>query len=494
MAQPNILFIVSDQHAQRALGCYGDTVGATPRLDALARDGVVFDNAYCPSPICGPSRMSMMTGREPHQNRCWLNTDILNSGTPTYAHALGAAGYRTALIGRMHFIGPDQTHGFAERLVGDHSANWPGNPTFDHGALRGTAGPDRASIDKSGAGVNAYDWKDRDTAAAAVDWLRREGKVRAREPASPFHLTIGFMLPHPPYVADPEDFAAMQDKVPPPAIARPAAEREHPRTRRWRTERGIDDVDAGAVSRARQAYWGMVRRLDGLIGDVLDALEAAGLAEDTLVIYASDHGDHLGDRGLFWKHTFFDESAKIPLIMRWPNRLPAGGRRDGIAGLIDLGATMADAAGAAWTGGGDSLLPLAADPGVPWRDEITCEYCTTGTAYGQSSSQRSIHRMVRRGRYKLCYYHGLPPQMFDMVSDPFEQEDLAASEPHAAVRKALLDRVLSDWDPDEIAGQLVARERDAALLARWAQRTGPDETHRWSMPDGKSPTLMPTRT
>src|SRR6185312_433223 len=214
-AQPDIVFIFSDQHAQRVSGCYGDRAGVTPRLDALAREGVVFDNAYCAAPICGPSRMALMTGREPHVNRCWLNDDVLNSGTPTFAHALGAAGYRTALVGRMHFIGVDQTHGFSERLVGDHSANWPGNPSFDHGELRGTAGPDLVSVTKSGAGINAYDWKDRDAAAAAAGWLKAAGERRAAGDATPFMLTVGFMLPHPPYVADPEDFAAVAGLVPP---------------------------------------------------------------------------------------------------------------------------------------------------------------------------------------------------------------------------------------------------------------------------------------
>lgn len=489
MKKPNILFILSDQHAQRALGCYGDTAGVTPNLDQLANEGTLFENAYCASPICGPSRMSLMTGRQPHQNQCWLNGDILNSGTPTFAHALGAAGYRTTLIGRMHFIGPDQTHGFDERLIGDHSSNWPGNPSFDHGELQGTAGPHRVSVEKSGSGINAYDWKDRDTASAAIEWLNNEGKRQKSDDAKPFHLTVGLMLPHPPYVADPEDFAALEGRVPPPAIPRPDAAGEHAWLNSWRRQCGIDDIDVASVNRARQAYWAMVRRLDQLIGAVLHTLDQAGLADNTLVVYASDHGDHLGDRGLFWKHTFYDESAKIPLIMRWPGNLPSGSRCSSVVGLTDLGATMLDAAGGGWTGGGGSLLPVAQDPAAPWADEVFSEYCT-GLDDPWASSTPTIHRMVRQGRYKLCYYHGLPAQLFDMQDDPRELTDLSIDKHFASIYDALLQRVLHNWDPQEIERKLAARERDAALLLEWAKRTSPSEVHRWSMPPDKRPSLV----
>ena len=125
---PNLLFIFSDQHARHVAGCYGDQVVATPNIDRIAAEGVRFDNAVCPSPICVPSRMSMLTGRHPFRQSCWTNDDVLPSGTPTWLHAMGAAGYRPALMGRLHAIGPDQLHGYAEREIGDHSPNVPGVP------------------------------------------------------------------------------------------------------------------------------------------------------------------------------------------------------------------------------------------------------------------------------------------------------------------------------------------------------------------------------
>ena len=124
--QPNILFIMSDQHAPRVTGCYGDEIVRTPNLDKLAAKGTTFDNAYTPSPLCVPARMSFLTGKYPSSQNCWTNSDSLASDLPTTAHSLGAAGYKPKLVGRLHSIGPDQMHGYEERFVGDHSTNWIG--------------------------------------------------------------------------------------------------------------------------------------------------------------------------------------------------------------------------------------------------------------------------------------------------------------------------------------------------------------------------------
>ena len=156
--RPNILYIQSDQHNPNVTGCYGETTVRTPNLDALASRGTIFTNAYCASPICVPSRMSLLTGRYPYENEVWCNTQTLSSAIPTYAHAMGAAGYRPVQIGRLHFVGYDQLHGFAERYVGDHSPNYMGSlHPVDHGDLEGTAGPTRVALEKSGYGQSSYE-------------------------------------------------------------------------------------------------------------------------------------------------------------------------------------------------------------------------------------------------------------------------------------------------------------------------------------------------
>ena len=175
LSRPNLLYIHSDQHSPHTTGCYGNDLVETPNLDRLAASGVVFDSAYCCSPICVPSRMSMLSGRHPYQNEVWTNEHALDSSIPTIAHAMGAAGYRPELVGRMHALGPDQLHGYAARFVGDHSANYPGNPGPDRGTLEGTAGPQHMSLERSGAGQSGYQVHDEEVTSVIIARLNQLG-------------------------------------------------------------------------------------------------------------------------------------------------------------------------------------------------------------------------------------------------------------------------------------------------------------------------------
>ena len=363
--RPNLLYIHSDQHNPYVTGCYGDSLVETPHLDALAARGVVLDHTYCPSPICVPSRMSMLSGRYPHENGVWTNSHILDSGIPTFAHAMGAGGYRPALIGRMHSVGPDQLHGYAERLVGDHGPNQPGGRSVDHGMLEGTAGPARISLELSGHGQSAYQVHDEDVTAATVHYLDRLGvQKRAGQPTEPFSLSVGFMLPHQPFVARREDYERYFGKVPPPQNPEPFGDHLHPHIKRWRSACNIEEVSATEIERARAAYWALVYRMDVLIGQILNALRENDLEGNTLVVYMSDHGEQVGEHGLWWKQTFYEDSAKVPAILAWPGHLPEGRRCDKVTSSLDLNATMIEALGcpALPHSRGRSLLPLLTDP------------------------------------------------------------------------------------------------------------------------------------
>ena len=317
--RPNLLFLFSDQHARRVAGCYSDTTGTTPNLDRLASEGVVFDNVYCPSPLCVPSRMAMLTARHPYEQECWTNDDYLRSDAPTWVHGVGAAGYRPVLAGRLHSMGPDQLHGYAERMVGDHSPNWGGVPRHDLGVLDKANDPWPESLARSGIGQSAYQVKDAETASAACAFLRNVAKQREAGNDDPFCLTVGFLLPHPPYVAWREDYVRFDSRVPPAANAGPPSD-VHPWEAWWRSDRGIGDVAPSVAMRARTAYYGLVHRLDTMIGDILQCLRDCRLDDNTLVVYTADHGDQLGERGLWWKHTLFEDSVRVPLIMRCPGR------------------------------------------------------------------------------------------------------------------------------------------------------------------------------
>jgi choline-sulfatase len=478
---PNLLFLFSDQHAQRIAGCYGDPAAPTPHLDRLANDGVVFDNAYCPSPLCVPSRMSMLTGRYPFEQECWTNDDYLRSDAATWLHAAGAAGYRPVLAGRLHSMGPDQLHGYAQRMVGDHSPNWGGVPRHDLGVLDKANDPWRESLDRSGVGQSAYQVKDVETAAAACEYLRGIGRERRAGRETPFCLTVGLLLPHPPYVAWREDYARFEGRIAPPAHREPPAQ-PHAWEAWWRENRGIASLDDAAVMRARTAYYGLVYRMDALIGDVLACLAAEGLGDDTLVVYTTDHGDQLGERGLWWKHTLYEDSVRVPLIVRWPERIPAGGRRAQVCDLLDVAATMVDALGgpALPYSHGRSLLPVARDASAPWRDEVFVEHCTDNVP-AWTGGRAAQQRMIRSGKLKLIYAHGYAPQLFDLAADPYERNDLAGDPAHAAVRDALLARVLESWDPDHVARRIRERRRDKDVIDAWARQVRPRDEFRWQL-------------
>ncbi|MFN2203476.1 MAG: sulfatase-like hydrolase/transferase [Caldilineaceae bacterium] len=482
--RPNLLYIHTDQHSPFVTGCYGDPLVQTPNLDRLAAEGVVFDNVYCASPICVPSRMSMLTGRYPYQNEVWTNEHVLDSGIPTLAHAMGAAGYRPALAGRMHSLGPDQLHGYAERMVGDHSSNFVGGAGPDRGVLNGTAGPHRISLQRSGPGQSAYQVHDEYVTASAIDFLNREAAcrraLRAYDEVEPFNLTVGYMLPHAPFVARRKEYEYYAARMRPPR--NPSIPRDdHAHLRWWRAYAEIEDVTVEEALRARSAYWALVGTVDTMVGEILTALHENGLADNTLVVYTSDHGEMVGEHGLWWKHVFYEESVKVPLIMSWPGLIPTGQRCPRVVSALDVGATILEALGAPRlpNGVGRSTLGLidgSADP-PKWEDVAFSEYCSDEFCPDGGCFQR----MVRWNEWKLIYYHSQPPQLFNLREDPGELRDRAADIECREVVETLTALVLDGWDPDWVRSKMEAKKADVALLRDWASRTNPLETYRWAM-------------
>jgi len=485
MARTNLIYIHSDQHSPFVMGCGGAAVVATPHLDRLATEGVVLDACYCPSPLCVPSRMATLAGRYPSDNRVWTNSHILDSATPTLAHAMGAGGYRPTLVGRMHAVGPDQLHGYAERLIGDHGPNHIGGRGADHGDLSGTAGPGRVSLTKSGAGQSAYQVHDEDVTAASVDWLNRFGVAkRAGQTQDPFSLSVGFMLPHQPFVARAEDYERYVDRVPPPRTPQEFDDDLHPHLHAWRAACGIKDVPVDEVQRARAAYWGLVDRMDQLIGQILEALERNDLLDNTLIVYTSDHGEQAGEHGLWWKQTFYEDSARIPAILWWPGQLPAGVRCDRVCSSLDLNATMLDALDCPSlpASRGRSLLSLLRDESTPWEDVAFCEFCLDQAgAAGPVEDAGVFQRMIRYGDWKLNYYHQQPAQLFNLREDPRERIDRVADPECAQIVADLTQRVLDGWDPEAIATHMAAQRQDREIHAAWTRNTEPADVYRWDL-------------
>jgi hypothetical protein len=244
-----------------------------------------------------------------------------------------------------------------------------------------------------------------------------------------------------------------------PRLPAPGANAEHPYLRGWREHTGSLDLPADWERRARTAYYGLTTAMDRMIAAILDKLDEAGLAQDTLVVYASDHGDQLGERGLWWKQTFYDQSVAIPLVMRWPGRLPEGERR--VTGLQPARcrrhhARCAGCPGLAGRAGAEPARRRSSNPNSPWLDETFAEYCTDGVARWTGTAPVQ-QRMVRSGRFKLVYYHGLAPQLFDLAADPDELVDLAEEPGHRAGQEG----------PDRPrAGGLGSRRHCAAHVAQ----------------------------
>jgi len=478
--RPNVLVLMSDQHSSHVLGCRGDKVARTPNLDGLAASGVLFENAYCQSPLCVPARASFLTGRQPHETRVWTNGDALPSDTPTFAHSLGAAGYDTALIGRMHFNGVDQWHGFAKRLVGSLSPMYPHlEYPLPPNLLEGAKGSSRDAIRVAGPGRTAYQVYDEQVTQATVEYLNQRGK----DARKPFCAVAGFVLPHSPYICAKQDWDYYYDRVTVPQPPPREVEGLHPAIRAWRRNRGVEDLTIEEIRRARTGYYGLVTEFDRHVGSILDALKKSGLSENTVVVYTTDHGEMAGEHGMWWKSNFYEGAVSTPLIMAWPGNMPAGRRIPEI--VSHVGPTLAALAGAEPlpSASGRSMAPLLSGSTQDWPNEAFSEYAPQ---LGVPAT-----RMIRSGPWKLVHFDGMRPQMFNLEDDPGELRDLGESPAHAEVRRRLLARVLHGWPADEMKRELSRRAREQRLIRLWSQQVKPEAPQQWIAPEGSNVFTQP---
>jgi choline-sulfatase len=475
-AKPNLLVIMSDQHSARVLGCAGDTVVRTPNLDRLATQGALFTNTYCQSPLCVPSRMSFLTSQQPTGIKVWTNGDTLPSDLPTFAHSLGAAGYETALIGRMHFNGLDQWHGFEKRLVGSLVPQYPHLPFPLTPALApGARGASKEGVTIAGPGRTAYQLYDEQVTEAAVQFLRE----RAKSPRGrPFCAVVGLILPHAPFVCEKADWDYYYPRVTIPEVPPGYFESLHPAVRTWRKNRGVDGLTTEQVRRARAGYYGLVTHLDRLIGRILDELKAVRLDGATAVFYTSDHGESAGENGMWWKFSGYETSVKVPLIASWPVVWKPARRVREVTSLIDMAPTLTELAGAPPlpSARGRSLTPLLEGKDVPWPNEAWSEF---PPAFGVPAM-----RIHRSGNWKLVHYDGQRPQLFDLENDPQEFRDLAEDSRYAEMRKQLQAKALAGWSAEEMRKGMEKHAAEGRILRQWALQVKPEPTSQWTAPPG----------
>jgi choline-sulfatase len=456
----NVLFLMADQLAAAFLPAYGQRVVKSPHIDALAEKGVVFDNFYCASPLCAPSRFTMMAGASVSRIGAYDNAAEFASDVPTFAHYLRAAGYRTALAGKMHFCGPDQLHGFEERLTTDiYPADFGWTPDWEHPEVRPSWYHNMLSVTQAGTCVrsNQLDFDDEVTYAARrhIYDLARSNEHR------PFCLTVSWTHPHDPYANLPELFDLYRDDdIPMPQVKAGDAPMD-PHTQRLRHVSDMDnyEITDADVRRARRAYFASISYVDRQVGIVMQALEESGLADSTVVLLTADHGDMLGERGLWYKMTWFENACRIPLIVSAPRTFKPG-RISGCASHLDLLPTLAEIAA---DGGrfapavpidGQSLL--GALSGGTQHDEAIGEYCGEGAI--------APLMMIRRGNWKFVHTPSDPDQLHDLKADPLEQENLAGEAAHAPTVEAFRKEVRQRWDLGKIKEQVIASQKRRRLV------------------------------
>ncbi len=475
--RPNLLIVMVDEHAASVAGCYGDSIAITPHLDQLAGEGVVFDNCYTNSPVCGPARESFLSGRWISQTSVWGNSCWLPSpDTPTFTAALAAAGYDVALSGKMHL---DRTRRYGMREV------WPShaNRFFKSGKgvrlgpeallAPSTLWPKRAA--NFHAGEDSVVLRhDRTAVDAAADFLASR---RSSDP--PFCLIVGLIAPHFPLVVPERWLARFRGRVPPPHVPHGYVESLPLNYRLYRAALGPTDDDSAATTAGRECYWGLVGWMDEQLGRLLTACERSPGREQTAIVYTSDHGENKGDHGMWWKGAMFDSATRVPLIVRWPQRWQGGQRRAGATSLIDVAATLADLGGiesAAYPAQGDSLMPWLDDATHAWKDNAVSEY------YGHYVA--SGFTMLREGDWKYVYHARRSPEsepereLYQLKSDPAELVNLAPRAESASTMQRLHQRLLAllGRDPEEIETQCRREIAIGYQRAADPQATGPDSS------------------
>ena len=462
LAPKNLLVIMSDEHNRRVLGAAGHPLVRTPHLDRLSARGTRFGAAYCTSPICVPSRAGFATGKYPHQVGYWDNADPYDGAVPSWHHLLRAAGRRVVSIGKLHFRGrPGDDHGFSEELVPMHVIDGIGDVK---GLVRENI-PRRNGYDKlaklAGPGESPYTRYDREIAARAQKWLREDAR---RSGERPWTLFVSFVCPHFPLIAPPQFY----DLYPPERIALPKQylpeERpHHPYLRDYDACVAYDlgfGGDHAKVRRAIAGYLGLVSFMDDNVGKVLDALDGAGLKDETRVVYTSDHGDNVGARGLWGKSTMYEESAGVPLVMAGPD-LPAGATCETPVSHVDLFPFVVESAGCAMPAGDyHGVSPLARLAAAPAERAVLSAYHAIGSTGGVT--------MLRKGRWKYVHCVRYRPQLFDLERDPEELVDLAGDPMHGATLARLEAELRRFCDPEEVDAR--AKRRQAELLARYGGR------------------------
>ncbi|MBQ0803366.1 MULTISPECIES: choline-sulfatase [unclassified Sulfitobacter] len=442
MTKPNILILMVDQlNGTLFPDGPADWLHA-PNLKKLAARSTRFKNAYTASPLCAPGRAAFMSGQLPSATGVYDNAAEFPSSVPTYAHHLRRAGYHTCLSGKMHFVGPDQLHGFEERLTTDiYPADFGWTPDYRKPGERiDWWYHNMGSV--TGAGVaeitNQMEYDD----AVAFEATRKIYDLSRGLDDRPWCMTVSFTHPHDPYVARKKYWDLYNDcdhLLPEVSDLGYDAQDAHSKrifdANDWRSF----DITEDHIKRSRQAYFANISYLDDKIGEILQTLEDT--RQEAIIVFVSDHGDMLGERGLWFKMSFFEGSSRVPMMIAAPQMEP--GLHETPVSNIDVCPTLCDLAGVSmdevmeWTTG-QSLVPMG--QGVERTEPVAMEYAAEGTQAPMVS--------LRYGKWKYNRCTLDPDQLFDLDADPHELTNLAEEPAHQGTRQTLRAKADARWDLD----------------------------------------------
>ena len=440
----NILVIISDEHRRDALGCMGHPIVKTPHLDRLAKTGTTFTRAYTASPMCVPTRAALATGQYPHQNGFWDSVHAFD-GRQSWMKIARDQGYNVTSIGKLHFKSGETDNGFTEEILPMHIVDGKGwvigllrdDPPFYESAAE--------LAEEVGKGSSSYTDYDKAITSAAEDWI----KDPARHD-TPFVGFVSLVSPHYPLIAPTEFFDLYNpDDMP---LPEPSATL-HPELEKMNTFLGYENhFDDQRKREAIAAYYGLVSFLDDCIGRIISALEEAGLKDDTIIIYTSDHGEMLGDKGLWTKMVMYEASAGIPMIIVGGD-IPKGKITATGAHLLDIATTVVEGIGAEkpqdWPGQNLAMLAQAEeDTSRP----LFVEYHDGGSSTGTF--------MVAWDDWKLVYYVGMNPQLFNLKQDPLEKNDLALKNEYEDIVTLGISHLKAICDPEKVNAQAFSDQKE----------------------------------
>jgi choline-sulfatase len=448
--KPNILVIISDEHNAGVLGCYGNDTIRTPNLDKLSAKGVTFDACYCNSPLCVPSRLAFTAGKYISRVGAWNNNCWLPSADyPSLPRILNAVGYESFLCGKMHY---DETRRYGFTEIGGNM-----NASIKTGRGSRRRPDDLAPMpgvsdrfDQFRAGEDSSILRhDRNVTAGTIEFLKNR-----RTTDKPFFLLAGYLAPHFPLIVPQKYWDHYRGKVPMPVIPPGHLKSQVRNYQHHRIAFNTEDAPDDIVRKGRELYYGLTEWVDEEIGKVLQTLADSELADNTVVLYTTDHGENMGEHGLWWKNSMYEHAARVPLIVSWPARWKGPQRRTQACSLVDVVATVAELAGAKapsdWDG--DSMVQWLDNGKAKWKDLAVSEY------YGHNVA--SGFAMMRTADFKYVYHtpadenHPAERDLYNLKADPGEFHNLAGDSKHKRrierMHAALVAELGEDPDKTEL--------------------------------------------